>query len=64
MLLVVGWGEVMLVPQIRLLESLFDLEGLMDGMGWCLGFVVLLVVRLLRDNRFQRCRVLALVVLA
>ena len=36
----------------------------MDGMGWCLGFVVLLVVRLLRENRFQKCRVLALVVLA
>ena len=64
MLLVLGWGEVMLVPQIHLLESLFGLEGLMDGTGWCLEFVVLLVVRTLRENRFQRCRVLALVVLA
>ena len=64
MLLVVGWGEVMLVPQIRLLESLFGLEGLRDVMGWYRGFVVLLVVLLRRESRFRIYRVLVLVVLA
>ena len=54
----------MLVSRIHLLESPFGLEGLKDGMGWCLGFAVLLVVRLLRGNHFQKCRVLILVVLA
>ena len=54
----------MLVSRIRLLESPFGLEGSMDGMGWCLGFVVLLVVQLLRESHFQKYRVLTLVVLA
>ena len=64
MLLVVGWGEVMLVPRIRLLENPFGLEGLRDAMGWYRGFVALLLVRLRRENRFRICRALALVVLA
>ena len=63
-LLVLGSGEVTLVLRIRLLLNPFDLEGLRDVMGWYRGFVALLVVRLLRENRFQKCRVLALVVLA
>ena len=54
----------MLVSRIHLLESPFGLEGLRDVMGSCRGFVVLLVVRLLCGNHFQRCRVLILVVLA
>ena len=59
-----GWGEVMLVLRIRLLESPFGLEGLKDAMGWYREFVALLEVRLLRENRFQKCRVLVPVVLA
>ena len=63
-LLVVDSGEVMLARQIHWLESLSGLADLRDVMGWCLGFVVLLVVRLLRENHFRRCRALVPVVLA
>ena len=54
----------MLVPRIHLLKSPFDLEDLRDVMGWCREFVVPLVVRLLRENRFQKYQVLVPVVLA
>ena len=59
-----GWGEVTLALQICLLETLFGLEELRDVMGWCREFVALLVAQLLRESRFQRYRVLALVGLA
>ena len=63
-LLVVGWGEATPAQRICWLENPFGLEDLRDVMGWYLVFVVLLVVRLLRENRFRKCRVLALGVLA
>ena len=59
-----GWEEVKLVQQKHLLWNLFDLGDSMGVMGLFLESGVLLKVQQLLENRFQKCQVLVLGVLA